>query len=115
MRLACERFAARVPLLANMVEGGKTPLLPGDELQALGFRIAIFPGGLARFGAMARSIEEQEGARLPGARRLLLRKKAEREGMQIPPALLAEIERRAVVDEHGELVVPAEGELRLRR
>jgi len=32
-----------VPLLANMVEGGRTPLLPADRLQELGFRIAIFP------------------------------------------------------------------------
>lgn len=33
-----------VPLLANMVEGGgKTPLLPVKELEAMGFRIAIFP------------------------------------------------------------------------
>lgn len=32
-----------VPLLANMVEGGSTPVLGRDELQALGFRVAIFP------------------------------------------------------------------------
>ena len=33
-----------VPLLVNMVEGGgKTPLLPVKELEAMGFRIAIFP------------------------------------------------------------------------
>lgn len=31
-----------------MVEGGKTPLLPASELQALGFSIVIFPGGLVR-------------------------------------------------------------------
>ena len=37
------------PLLANMVETGLTPLLPAAELQALGFDIVIFPGGLARF------------------------------------------------------------------
>ena len=48
MRLACERFANRVPLLANMVEGGKTPLRPAAELGQLGFRIVIFPGGLVR-------------------------------------------------------------------
>jgi 2-methylisocitrate lyase-like PEP mutase family enzyme len=42
------RFGARVPVLANMVEGGKTPLLSAAELDALGFRIAIFPGGTAR-------------------------------------------------------------------
>ncbi|MCM0020055.1 MAG: isocitrate lyase/phosphoenolpyruvate mutase family protein [Tagaea sp.] len=42
------RFGGRVPVLANMVEGGKTPLLSAAELEALGFRIAIFPGGTAR-------------------------------------------------------------------
>jgi 2-methylisocitrate lyase-like PEP mutase family enzyme len=48
MRVACERFASRIPLLANMVEGGKTPVLGAQELGALGFRIVIFPGGTAR-------------------------------------------------------------------
>lgn len=31
------------PLLANMVTGGKTPVLPGNELKALGYTIAIHP------------------------------------------------------------------------
>jgi 2-methylisocitrate lyase-like PEP mutase family enzyme len=53
MRAACERFASRVPLLANMVEGGKTPVLGAPELGALGFRIVIFPGGTARAAAHA--------------------------------------------------------------
>lgn len=48
MAVACKRFADRVPLLANMVEGGKTPVQDADALQAHGFRIAIFPGGTAR-------------------------------------------------------------------
>ncbi len=48
MRQACKRFAGRAPLLANMVEGGKTPLLAAPELQALGFSVVIFPGGLVR-------------------------------------------------------------------
>ncbi|MDO9358179.1 MAG: isocitrate lyase/phosphoenolpyruvate mutase family protein [Polaromonas sp.] len=48
MDIACARFAHRVPLLANMVEGGKTPIQDADALQAHGFRIAIFPGGTAR-------------------------------------------------------------------
>jgi 2-methylisocitrate lyase-like PEP mutase family enzyme len=47
-RIACERFARRVPLLANMVEGGRTPVRSADELQALGFRLVIFPGGTVR-------------------------------------------------------------------
>ena len=45
---ACRRFAHRVPLLANMVEGGKTPVQSADELGARGFRIVIFPGGTVR-------------------------------------------------------------------
>ena len=31
------------PLFANMIEGGKTPFLTGHELQALGFKIVVFP------------------------------------------------------------------------
>lgn len=48
MQAACARFAQRVPLLANMVEGGKTPVLGAAQLGAIGFRIVIFPGGTAR-------------------------------------------------------------------
>lgn len=53
MKQAIARIAGRAPLLANMVEGGKTPVLPAAELEALGFSIAIFPGGLARSLAFA--------------------------------------------------------------
>lgn len=45
---AGKRFGSRVPLLANMVEGGKTPPQTVDALGAMGFRIVIFPGGTAR-------------------------------------------------------------------
>jgi len=31
------------PLLINMVEGGRTPILPLDELATLGFRIILYP------------------------------------------------------------------------
>jgi 2-methylisocitrate lyase-like PEP mutase family enzyme len=48
MKVACDRFAHRIPLLANMVEGGKTPILSADELGKFGFKIVIFPGGTAR-------------------------------------------------------------------
>jgi 2-methylisocitrate lyase-like PEP mutase family enzyme len=48
MALACERFAGRIPLLANMVEGGKTPVQSASVLGDKGFRIVIFPGGTAR-------------------------------------------------------------------
>ncbi|MGK7870305.1 isocitrate lyase/PEP mutase family protein [Falsiroseomonas sp. E2-1-a20] len=42
-----------VPLLANMVEGGKTPILPAERLQELGFRLAIYPNALTRLFAKA--------------------------------------------------------------
>ncbi|NBO14590.1 MAG: carboxyvinyl-carboxyphosphonate phosphorylmutase [Betaproteobacteria bacterium] len=48
MKAACDRFAGRIPLLANMVEGGKTPVQSAAVLGELGFRIVIFPGGTAR-------------------------------------------------------------------
>ena len=48
-----QRFGARVPLLANMVEGGSTPVLPAQRLAELGFRISIFPGGTMRAVAHA--------------------------------------------------------------
>jgi 2-methylisocitrate lyase-like PEP mutase family enzyme len=48
MDAACDRFAGRVALLANMVEGGKTPLESATALGRRGFRIVIFPGGTAR-------------------------------------------------------------------
>jgi 2-methylisocitrate lyase-like PEP mutase family enzyme len=53
MRVVTERFAARVPLLANMVEGGKTPLKNASELQEIGYSLAIFPGGTVRAVAHA--------------------------------------------------------------
>src|SRR5215475_3791222 len=37
-----------VPLMANMVEGGKTPSLTAADLEALGFSLVIFPGGIVR-------------------------------------------------------------------
>lgn len=46
-----------VPLVANMVEGGRTPILAADELQRVGYRLAIFPalGFLAAGAAMQRA------------------------------------------------------------
>ena len=48
MKAACGRFAARIPMLANMVEGGKTPVHSAAVLGEIGYRIVIFPGGTAR-------------------------------------------------------------------
>jgi 2-methylisocitrate lyase-like PEP mutase family enzyme len=60
MDSACARFATRVPLLANMVEGGKTPIQGVDELGRRGFRIVIFPGGTAR--AVGRTLQHYYGS-----------------------------------------------------
>ncbi|HET7192744.1 MAG TPA: isocitrate lyase/phosphoenolpyruvate mutase family protein [Pseudolabrys sp.] len=45
-----------IPLMANMVEGGKTPPLSGNDLEAIGFSLVIFPGGIVR--ALARAANE---------------------------------------------------------
>ena len=72
---ACQRFAGRTALLANMVEGGQTPLQSAAELQARGFRIAIFPGGTARavahtLGGYYASLR-QHGSTAPWRERML--------------------------------------------
>ena len=59
MQAACARLAQRVPLLANMVEGGKTPVMSAQDLGAIGFRIVIFPGGAAR--AVAHTLQHYYG------------------------------------------------------
>ena len=47
-------LGAKAPLMANMVEGGKTPTLPAAELEAIGFALVIFPGAIVRaLGHMA--------------------------------------------------------------
>jgi 2-methylisocitrate lyase-like PEP mutase family enzyme len=48
------------PLMANMVEGGKTPVLPASELEALGFAFVIFPGAIVR--ALAKTAQEFYGS-----------------------------------------------------
>ena len=45
-----------VPLMANMVEGGKTPPLAAADLEAIGFSLVIFPGAIVR--ALARTASE---------------------------------------------------------
>jgi 2-methylisocitrate lyase-like PEP mutase family enzyme len=48
MKIIVKRFGGRIPLLANNVEGGKTPLLSAAEHEEIGFSISIFPGGMVR-------------------------------------------------------------------
>ncbi|WP_417718936.1 isocitrate lyase/PEP mutase family protein [Salipiger sp.] len=56
LRKVGEILGRRVPLMANMVEGGSTPMMTPEDLQALGFSLVIFPGGIVR--ALARTAED---------------------------------------------------------
>lgn len=57
------------PLLANMVKGGKTPLVPAAELERLGYKIVLYPSdpqraamhGMAEFLAHLKSRGTSEG------------------------------------------------------
>jgi 2-methylisocitrate lyase-like PEP mutase family enzyme len=53
-------LGSRVPLLVNMVEGGKTPLTPADELKNLGFSLVIYPGAMVRIVSFAAQAYLQE-------------------------------------------------------
>ena len=48
MRKVVATLGTRAPLVANMVEGGHTPILSLDELGTLGFRLVISPGAMVR-------------------------------------------------------------------
>lgn len=65
---------------------GTGQLILAIDPQALGSDDAV-----SRFGALAAAIEGQDGARLPGARRLASRRLAARDGLAVTDALLAEI------------------------
>jgi len=49
-----------IPLMANMVEGGKTPPLAAKDLEAMGFALVIFPGAIVR--ALARTASDFYGS-----------------------------------------------------
>ena len=51
MRAICSGVPA--PCLVNLVEGGRTPLLPQAELAEIGYRVAIYPNALTRTFARA--------------------------------------------------------------
>ncbi len=53
-------LAPTLPLLANMVDGGDTPPLPAAELDELGFKLVIFPGGIVR--TLLRTMSEYYGS-----------------------------------------------------
>jgi 2-methylisocitrate lyase-like PEP mutase family enzyme len=62
MERVCREIPA--PVMANMVEGGATPLLPPARLEALGFRIAAYP--LTLLSAAARAMQEALAALASG-------------------------------------------------
>jgi 2-methylisocitrate lyase-like PEP mutase family enzyme len=53
------RRIPNVPLLVNVFKGGKTPMLPMQRLQEMGYRIAIYPSETQRAAihAMRRALE----------------------------------------------------------
>ncbi|HYF57050.1 MAG TPA: isocitrate lyase/phosphoenolpyruvate mutase family protein [Salinarimonas sp.] len=53
LKLVADALAGAAPLVANMVEGGKTPLTGAGELEGLGFSLVIFPGAVVRVVARA--------------------------------------------------------------
>lgn len=69
-----QAFEGRVPLLANMVEGGATPITGAKDLEDQGYSIVIFPGGIVR--ALARTAQDyyqslnQHGSNRPFADRM---------------------------------------------
>jgi 2-methylisocitrate lyase-like PEP mutase family enzyme len=44
------------PLMANMVEGGQTPIVGAQDLEAMGYSLVIFPGAIVR--AIAHTAKE---------------------------------------------------------
>lgn len=70
-------------------EGG--PPGTGQLILALAPAAIGGEGALARFAALAASIEAQDGARLPGARRLAARARAARDGLTVDDKLIAAI------------------------
>jgi len=68
MRAFCEA-APSTPKLANMLEGGKTPILPPEELGEMGFQIAAYPLTLmsSAVNAMNKALEDlKEGKEVQG-------------------------------------------------
>ena len=57
MRRACEAFD--LPMLANMADGGKTPILPAKTLEDIGYALAIYPSmtSLVAAAAMERALQ----------------------------------------------------------
>ena len=65
------RYCAEVdgPKMANMIEGGRTPLLPPAQLQAIGYAIAVYPLTLLNvsIGAMRLALRSLRAGERPAA------------------------------------------------
>jgi len=66
---------------------------PGTGQLIVAFDPAAFGGSGAHVAQLIASIEEQQGARLPGSRRLAARRKAASEGLTVDDALVANVEK----------------------
>jgi len=47
------RALPNIPLVVNVFKGGKTPMLPAERLEKMGYRIAIYPSETQRAGIYA--------------------------------------------------------------
>jgi 2-methylisocitrate lyase-like PEP mutase family enzyme len=67
MRRYCEQVDG--PKMANLIEGGKTPLLPPRELEAIGYKIAVYPLTLLNVSiqAMRTALESLARSERPAA------------------------------------------------
>lgn len=100
-----ERFARDappIPLLANMTEFGKTPILPAAEFQRLGYAAVIFP--MTAFRLMLRAVDDGLAElRRTGTQRDLLDRMRTREELYrlVGYDAYEELERRFVPDARG--------------
>jgi len=63
MRAACQRI--RAPMMANMSDGGKSPIRSARELQDFGYSLAIFPA-MAALAACAAVEQAMRGLKVAG-------------------------------------------------
>lgn len=60
LRRVPETFGDGVPLLANMTEGGKTPLFTADEFEEFGYDLVLYPA--TGFKTAAKALQTVYGA-----------------------------------------------------
>ena len=69
MRTACTAFSQ--PMMANMADGGKTPILPAEQLAEIGYAFAIYPSMTSLVAAAAmetalRTLKDTGRSQAPG-------------------------------------------------